>query len=271
MSYNAGVFTHGREALLVDPGLFPDEMDRIRAHVLEQGASPAHLVVTHSHWDHVLGPEYFPGVPAVQQQEGAAVFAEHRSRIEHQVTEWERQSGIRRDMPFLMQEPDQTFTDQLELSIGDRTIELLHAPGHAPEQLVVYDRDEKTLWAADMLSDIEIPFVMDSLTAYCQTLDRLAQLEVRALVPGHGRPARSQMEVRARFDADRAYLAELQSRVEAAIAAGRSAAGAISSCADMTYANRDQNEDAHRLNVDIAFAELGGPSEAGHEGWNRFQ
>jgi hydroxyacylglutathione hydrolase len=271
LSYNAGVFMHGREALLVDPGLFPDEIDRIKAHIYGHGASPTHLVVTHSHWDHLLGPEYFPGVPVVQQQEGAAVFAEHHARIEHQVTEWERQSGVRRDMPFLMPEPDQTFTDRLELQVGDKTIELLHAPGHAPEQMVVYDRDERTLWAADMLSDIEIPFVMQSLKAYRRTLDRLAQLEVTTLVPGHGRPASGQTEARARLDTDRAYLAELHSRVEAAIVAGRDAADAISSCADMTYANREQNEDAHRLNVETAFVELGGPSEPGHAGWNRFQ
>ena len=75
----------------------------------------------------------------------------------------------------------------------------------------------------------------------------------------------------ARLDADRIYLAELQSRAEAAIAAGQRAAEAISSCADMRYANRDQNEGAHRLNVETAFLELGGKPEPGHDGWNRFQ
>ncbi len=271
MSYNAGVFIGGVEALLVDPGLLPDEIDRIKAHVYVRGARPTHLVVTHSHWDHVLGPEYFPGVPVVQQQESVAVLAESGTHIEHQVTEWERQSGVRRDMPFLMHEPDQTFAERLELRVGDKTIELLHAPGHAPEQLVVYDRAEQLLWAADMLSDIEIPFVMDNLKSYRRTLDRLAQLEVTALVPGHGRPASGQAEVRARFDADRTYLVELQRRVEAAATAGRSVAEALSSCADMTFANREQNEEAHRLNVETAFIELGGTADPRHPGWNRFQ
>jgi glyoxylase-like metal-dependent hydrolase (beta-lactamase superfamily II) len=265
------VFVSGGQALLVDPGLFPDEIDRIKAHIYSQGATPTYVVVTHSHWDHVLGPEYFPGVPVIQQQESIAVLAESGTRIEHQVTEWERQSHVRRDMPFLMPEPDKTFDDRLELQLGDKTIELLHAPGHAPEQLVVYDRAEAALWAADMLSDIEIPFVMHSLKAYRQTLDRLAQLEIMTLVPGHGRPASGQSEVRARFDTDRACLAKLQRRVEAAVAAGRNAADALSVCADMTYQNRDQNEEAHRLNVETAFIELGGALDPKHPGWNRFQ
>ena len=271
LSYNAGVLVRGKDALLIDAGLFADEVDLLRSHIYSQGAAPTYVVVTHSHWDHVLGPEYFPGVPVVQQQESVAVFAEHHARIEHQVTEWERQSDVPRDMPFLMPEPDETFNDRLELLLGDKMIELLHAPGHAPEQLVVYDRAEQTLWAADMLSDIEIPFVMHNLKAYRQTLDRLAQLEVTTLVPGHGRPANGPAEVKARFDADRAYLTELQRRVEAAVTAGRSAVEMLSSCADMAYPNRDQNEDANRLNVESAFIELGGAIEAGHPGWNRFQ
>jgi len=272
MAYNAGALIDGGDALLIDAGLFADEVDLLRAHIYERGASPKHLVVTHSHWDHVLGPEYFPGVPVIQQQESLAVLAESGTRIEHQVTEWERQSNVRRDMPFLMPEPDQTFADRLELTLGgDKPIELLHAAGHAPEQLVVYDRAEATLWAADMLSDIEIPFVMHSLQAYRRTLDRLAQLEVTTLVPGHGGPAKGQAEVRARFDADRAYLAELQRRVEAAVAAGRNAAETLSLCIDVAYANRDQNEEAHRLNVETAFIELGGRPEPRHAGWNRFQ
>jgi hydroxyacylglutathione hydrolase len=271
MSYNAGVIVRGRDAMLIDAGLFPDDVDLLRSHIYARDASPTHLVVTHSHWDHVLGSEYFPGVPMVQQQESVAVFAEHHTHIEHQVTEWERQSNVDRDMPFLLSEPDQTFADRLELRLGDKTIELLHAPGHAPEQLVVYDRTEQTLWAADMLSDIEIPFVMHNLRAYRQTLDRLAQLEVSTLVPGHGRPANGESEVRTRFDADRAYLEELQRRVEAAIAAGSNAVDTITSCVDMAYANHDQNEEAHSLNVETAFIELGGALDPRHPGWNRFQ
>jgi glyoxylase-like metal-dependent hydrolase (beta-lactamase superfamily II) len=271
MAYNAGLLISDKDAMLIDAGLFPDEVDRLRSHIYSRGASPAYIVVTHSHWDHILGPEYFPGVPVIQHQECLAVLAESGTRVEHQVTEWERQSGVHRDMPFLLHEPDETFGDHLELKVGGKTIELLHAPGHAPEQLVVYDRDEQTLWAADMLSDIEIPFVMHNLKAYRQTLDRLAQLEAQTLVPGHGSPAETREEVRARLDADRTYLDELQRRVEVTIAGGRSAADTVRVCSDMAFANREQNEDAHRLNVETAFIELGGAPDLEHPGWNRFQ
>ena len=38
------------------------------------------------------------------------------------------------------------------------------------------------MWAGDMLSDIEIPFVSQRLKAYEQTLDMLKGMDIRVLV-----------------------------------------------------------------------------------------
>ena len=265
MSYNAGVFIRGGQALLVDPGLFPDEIDRIKAHIYEQGASPAGIVLTHSHWDHILGPEYFPGVPVIQQQESLAVPAEVGTYIERQATEWERQSNVRRDMPFLMPEPDRTFADELVLG----GLRLIHTPGHAPEALAAWNEEDGALWAGDMLSDIEIPFVMQSLKAYQATLECLARLDVHVLVPGHGAATKDAAEIRQRFSLDHAYLAELERRVTRAVEQGWSAREALAVCGDMEFRQAESNARPHRLNVETAFLELGGASQPGHEGWNR--
>jgi glyoxylase-like metal-dependent hydrolase (beta-lactamase superfamily II) len=267
MSYNSGVFIRDRQAVLIDPGLYPDEIDRIRAHIYEQDASPAGIVLTHSHWDHILGPEYFPGVPVIQQQESLAVLAQFGTRIEHQVTEWERQSNVQRDLPFLMPEPEQTFAVEMTFN----GLRLLHAPGHAPEALVVWSEADGVLWAGDMLSDIEIPFVMQNLKVYRTTLVRLARLDVRVLVPGHGAATNDAAEIRQRFALDHAYLEELDQRVMRAVEQGGSAREALTVCADMEFRQAEFNARPHRLNVETAFLELGGAAEPGHEGWNRLQ
>jgi glyoxylase-like metal-dependent hydrolase (beta-lactamase superfamily II) len=75
-SYNAGVFSSGGAAVLIDPGIYPDEIDAIRNHVGASGAELAAIIITHSHWDHVLGPEDFPGVMKLQQAESVAVAHE---------------------------------------------------------------------------------------------------------------------------------------------------------------------------------------------------
>jgi hydroxyacylglutathione hydrolase len=269
MSYNAGVFASDGEACLIDPGVYADEMDRIAFHVGGQNASPESIVVTHSHWDHVLGPERFPMVKLIQQAESLGVLAEYGQSIEHQVMESERQNDITRVHPFEMPEPDETFDERKELRVGSLVLELLHAPGHAPEQLVVYERESGALWAGDMLSDLEIPFVMQSLKAYRATLERLARLDVRVMVPGHGAATKDAGEIRRRFDLDQGYLAELEHRVARAVEQGRSAHETFAVCADMEFREAEANARPHRLNVETAFLELGGAPEPGHEGWNR--
>jgi glyoxylase-like metal-dependent hydrolase (beta-lactamase superfamily II) len=269
LSYNAGVFTSGTAAVLIDPGLYPDEIDRIRAHVYERGAQPVAIVITHSHWDHVLGPEYFPGAPVVQQAESLGVLHEFGAQIERQVTEWERQSGVGRELPFVIPEPDQTFPDELDLPVGDTALKLVHTPGHAPEHLSAYHAGTGMLWAGDMLSDIEIPFVMQSLAEYRGTLVHLSRLDVRVLVPGHGRATSDPAEIRDRFSRDVSYLSELSDLVSATVKAGDRAADALRACAHMHV--REGNEWPHRKNIETAFIELGGEPEPEHAGWDRLQ
>ncbi|MCX6842735.1 MAG: MBL fold metallo-hydrolase [candidate division WOR-3 bacterium] len=267
MAYNAGVLVRGKDAVLIDAGLFADEVDQLRSYIYAQAAAPTRIVLTHSHWDHVLGPEYFPGVPVVQQVESRNVLGGFRHEIERQVTEWERQSRVERELPFVMPEPDQTFAEELTFS----DLRLMHAPGHAPEALVVWSQEDGVLWAGDMLSDIEIPFVMQSLKAYQATLERLARFDVRVLVPGHGAATKDIAEMRRRFSLDQAYLAQLEQRVARAVEQGWSAREALVVCADMEFRQAESNARPHRLNVETAFLELGGALEPGHEGWNRLQ
>src|SRR6185436_4643912 len=44
-----------RSALLVDPGYFPSEIERIAAFLEDADAECTHVVLTHSDWDHVTG------------------------------------------------------------------------------------------------------------------------------------------------------------------------------------------------------------------------
>jgi hydroxyacylglutathione hydrolase len=270
MSYNAGVFVAGGEACLIDPGLGREDIRLIAEAAGSRQARPRYVVLTHSHWDHVLGSESFPGVPVVQQQAAVAVAAEFGQAIERQAAEWRKQAG-ESPAEFSLREPDETFGDRMELRIGNETLELLHAPGHAEEQLVLYHASSGTLWAGDMLSDIEIPFVMQNLGAYRRTLDRLVLLDVRALVPGHGSPTADRDEIKARFEDDIDYLAEVHDRAMRAVLAGRGVREAFIDCKGMTFRHRDSNLGAHQLNVVSAFYELGGREEAGVKGWSRLQ
>jgi glyoxylase-like metal-dependent hydrolase (beta-lactamase superfamily II) len=247
----------------------PEEIDALAAWVAAQGATPRWLVLTHSHWDHVLGPERFPGVRVLAQAAYPAAAARDREEILAEVAKWEARLGRRRTAPFVVPLPDETFADDHTLNLDGLELRLLHVPGHAPDQLAVYEPAGGWLWASDILSDLEIPFVAHDLDAYERSLARLKALPLRGLVPGHGHPTADAAEIQRRLDEDRAYLAEVRERVARAVGQGLPVAQAVALCADMRYRHPADNAQPHRLNVESAYLELGGQADARRVGWGQ--
>lgn len=264
---NSGIFVSGDRALLIDPGIPPQNVAAIARFVAERGATPQAIVITHGHWDHILGPEHFPGVPVVAQARYLDVLDAHGSDLKRQVETWASQNWIRRAQPFVPPSPTYAFDTELTLAVNDLRLRLIHAPGHAPDQCVIYHEASGTLWAADMLTDTEVPFVMHSLDAFAATLAFLATLDVRVLVPGHGTPATDAREIRTRIAEDRAYLAELRACVTAALAARKTMAETVTACANIPYPRPCDVAEAHRWNVEGAYVEFGGQAE-GVVGWD---
>jgi glyoxylase-like metal-dependent hydrolase (beta-lactamase superfamily II) len=162
-----------------------------------------------------------------------------------------------------------TFGDTLKVTVGDQTLNLIYAPGHAADQLVVYHQCQGVLWAGDMLSDLEIPYVCHHLALYEQTLKRLASLDVRALIPGHGHATTDAKEIRSRFAHDRAYLAGLREGVEKAVAEAKTRAETVEVCSKMSYQHPETNREAHEKNVESAYLEMGGTADGSKVGWDR--
>ena len=65
---NAGAFVCQGEVCLIDPGVYPDEIAAWRRFARAPGMQAGALVLTHHHWDHILGPERFPGVHLIAHQ-----------------------------------------------------------------------------------------------------------------------------------------------------------------------------------------------------------
>src|SRR5207247_1581462 len=81
--------------------------------------------------------------------------------------------------------------------------------GHCDSQLNLHLPESRALIAADMLSDIEIPWLNRPPAIYRATLDALVPLAehdaIETLIPGHGAIARGADAVRARIRRDLEY------------------------------------------------------------------
>jgi len=265
---NSGIFASDGQALLVDPGIFPEEVQEILATTARQHLSIQAVLLTHSHWDHILGPESLPGTPVIAQAAFDKTAAGQKEIILSEIAAWETEHHIPRPKPFDLPAPDLIFEKELEFFLGEESLRFLAAPGHTPDQCVVYHLASESLWAADMLSDLEIPFVSSSLAAYRRTLAMIAGLELRSLVPGHGRPTHDQQEIQARLAGDRAYLDELAEKVGQAVTQGKSMEETVNFCAGISYRQGAENAGPHRLNVESAYLEAGGdPGGRVEAGW----
>lgn len=267
---NSGVFLSDGEAVLVDPCMLPLEIDAIVEFVQIQCAAPQWLVLTHSHWDHILGPERFPGVKTIAQANYVqATNAELGARIPKQIAQWEARHNVARKRPFEVPKPDVVFERETTIEAGGLTLKLAHAPGHAADQLVVYHENSATLWASDILSDVEIPYISHDLAAFEETLQKLSGWDVEVLIPGHGNPSTGQAVFRQRVAEDLAYLGQLKDKVTQAIREGRTVKETVDLCQCMAYRNPADNKGPHKLNVESAYVALGGPADPIMVGWNQ--
>jgi glyoxylase-like metal-dependent hydrolase (beta-lactamase superfamily II) len=255
---NTGILHDAGLAALIDPALLPDEVEDIATFCEAQQLKVETVVLTHHHWDHVLGAARFSGAHVVAQQAYAAQTALDLEHTRRSIRRYEESEGIAADVPFDPPVADQTVEHIIGLMVGDVRVQLFHTPGHAGDHLSMYDPNTACLWAGDLLSDLEIPFVSDRLDAYERTLGMFAAMEIHLLVPGHGSYTRDRAEIKGRIDADRSYLSALRTRVEAVVRAGGTVDAAVAACAGLVFRDSVVNVEAHVMNVEQVFLECGG-------------
>jgi len=77
--------------------------------------------------------------------------------------------------------------DAHQITVGDQQALLLHTPGHSEDSICIFLPATGTLFSGDTLYRIT-----DHLgaypAAYVKTLERLANLKIQSIYPGHGHP-----------------------------------------------------------------------------------
>ena len=84
--------------------------------------------------------------------------------------------------------PTRTFTGELDLDVGGRQVRLLQVgPAHTPGDVIVHVPDARVVYTGDILFIGGAPLVWTGPVARCiAACERLLDLELAAIVPGHG-------------------------------------------------------------------------------------
>jgi hydroxyacylglutathione hydrolase len=262
---NSVVLARDGHAVVIDPGVLPSEMAEIAAFTAERAPrfERVTLVLTHPHWDHVLGRPYFPAATTVAHAGFADELARDEATIEKDAKEWIEGAGEAWPRPFRAFEPDLKARGTVALRFGPFDSVAYDVPGHCASQLAFFFPANGVFVAADMLSDIEIPWLDGPPWVYRNTLKALhwvfEQEDVRTLVPGHGEIALGRAAGYRRLLRDLDYLLALEQRVADARGRGWSLAETQADCAEMDYLGKDAAyamNDVHLGNVKFAYEGL---------------
>src|SRR3989304_4768536 len=108
------------------------------------------------------------------------------------------------------------FTGDLTLRVGDHTFNVLHTPGHTPGQVAVHVPEERAVFTGDTIfSECQTWLMTSNVDQWLEALERIRQLDVDHLIPGHG-PVTTLKYV----DTQRAMLLDWKSAVADAVARG---------------------------------------------------
>ena len=110
--------------------------------------------------------------------------------------------------------PDVTFEGEMTIDLGGREVQLMHlGRGNTRGDAVVYLSKEKILIAGDLL-DHPVPYFFGGYPEeQIATLQRMSQLEVQAIVPGHGDVLHDKVYLQQEID----FISAVVARVKEAV------------------------------------------------------
>jgi glyoxylase-like metal-dependent hydrolase (beta-lactamase superfamily II) len=263
---NSTLLLDPAQAVLVDPGVLPSELDDIAETLRDAAPRSVTLIFTHPHWDHVLGRPWWPWAMLVAHPGLGAALERDRETILAEAEKCAREHGEEWTRGFAPCAPQIAVSGDCGVTFPPWALVVRDAPGHCDSQITIHVPDRRLLIAGDMLSDVEIPWLDREPGAYQRTLEALVPLaargEIEILVPGHGSIARGAEAVLGRLRRDLAYLDALESGVREARDAGLTVAETEARLASLEHPAREAPgmTEVHRENVRIAWERTSGGS-----------
>jgi glyoxylase-like metal-dependent hydrolase (beta-lactamase superfamily II) len=150
------------------------------------------VIVSHYHADHFYGLQVFKAA-------GAEIWAHRLAEGATRTEEAALRLAQRKEALFpwvdddtQLLEADRFLEGDTEFELGGLHFALRHVgPAHSAEDMAMLVREDRVLYAGDLVFRGRVPFVGDADSrAWIASLDKLLVLNPKVLVPGHGAPSR---------------------------------------------------------------------------------
>jgi glyoxylase-like metal-dependent hydrolase (beta-lactamase superfamily II) len=229
-NFHFSVFLLTPDGIIATDPINSDAAQWLKAELATRFGKPVkYLIYSHDHVDHIAGGEVFADTAVVVAHEQA----------KRDIIDEKRPTAV----------PEITFSDQMTIELGGKTVELSYlGRSHSDNMIVMRFPAERVVFAVDFipirtlawknLTDAFIPDWMDAIA-------RVEAMDFDILAPGHG-----PLGTKADATAFRQYMNELHDRVVEAHRAGKSLAEMQESIRLEAYSDWG-DYDAHRkLNIE---------------------
>lgn len=199
--------------LLVDPNWLPIELDVIEKTIQAVGAGKAkYLLFTHSDYDHIIGYGRFKEYTTIASEN--FVKNEAKDKVLSQIATFDDEYYVKRKYPMAYPHIDLVISGEKEkITIGSDDYTFFQARGHNADGLLTYNNTKRLLIVGDYLSNIEFPYIYDSIKRYLKTLSKCEKIikenDIALLISGHGDATADRAEMRIRLQASRQYIHQL--------------------------------------------------------------
>ncbi|HRI18233.1 MAG TPA: MBL fold metallo-hydrolase [Burkholderiaceae bacterium] len=222
---NSGIIVGDDSVMVIDtqatPAMAADVIRRIRQ-VTDKPID--HVVLSHYHAVRVLGASAYGARHVIASQDTYDLIVERGEQDKaSEIGRFPRLFNAVETIPPGMTWPTITFSGRMTLWLGKLEVQLLQlGRGHTKGDTVAWLPQQKILFSGDLVEYDATPYAGDAyFEDWPATLDAIAALAPRALVPGRGAALTTPEMVQAGLAGTRAFVSDLYASVKAGAASGK--------------------------------------------------
>ncbi len=222
---NTGVIVGDDAAMVIDTQATPVMAQDVIRHIRTVTDKPIkYVVLSHYHAVRVLGASAYKPQHIIASRDTYDLIVERGEADKaSEIGRFPRLFQAVESVPAGMTWPTITFSGAMSIWLGKLEVQLLQlGRGHTKGDTVAWLPEQKILFSGDLVEFDATPYAGDAyFQDWPKTLDRLAALEPRALVPGRGAALTTPQAVASGLAGTRGFIADVWNSVKAGVAAGK--------------------------------------------------
>ncbi|MBZ0141829.1 MAG: MBL fold metallo-hydrolase [Pseudorhodoplanes sp.] len=222
---NSGIIVGDDGVMVVDAQATPVMAREVIARIAKVTDKPIrYVLLSHYHAVRVLGASAYTDAEILASDATRDLIVERgRQDMESEIGRFPRLFRAVESIPGLTW-PSVTFPRQTSVWLGTREVRIMHlGRGHTAGDVVAYVPDADVVFSGDLVEYHSACYCGDAhFRDWPRTLDRLAQFEANALVPGRGAALSTPQQVRDGIAMTRDFLSTLYVSVSDCVGRGLS-------------------------------------------------